>query len=96
MDEQQINYLATYVITDKRVSIKVIKNHLGVPSTVCEFNRNDAIEETLNEEYTQEVLRSILDYKIDNRASYEADLIEYTKNRINDWHNDGYTLEIVE
>jgi len=91
--EEQIESLANQVICDGAI-LMVIKNHLGVPAKVCEFVRNDAIGETIHEDFATEVLRGVMDYRIDIRASYEASLIDHTIERINDWLNDGYQLEV--
>jgi hypothetical protein len=91
--EGQIESLANQVICDG-ATLMVIKNHLGVPSTVCEFVRNDAIGETIHKDYASEVLLGVMDYRIDIRSSYEASLIDYTIERINHWLNDGYQLEV--
>jgi len=91
--EEQIESLANQIVCDGE-TLMVIKNHLGVPSTVCEFVRNDAIGETIHEDFATEVLRGVMAHKIDIRASYEASLIDYTIERINNWLNDGYQLEV--
>jgi hypothetical protein len=91
--QEQIESLANEIICDG-ATLMVIKNHLGVPSTVCEFILNDAIEETIHKDYATEVLRGVMAHKIDIRASYEASLIDYTIDRINDWLNDSYQLEV--
>jgi len=91
--QEQIESLANEIICDG-ATLMVIKNNLGVPSTVCEFILNDAIEETIHEDYSTEVLRGVMAHKIDIRASYEASLIDYTVERINDWLKLGFQLEV--
>lgn len=87
--ERQIEDLATQIITDKQ-TLFVYKNDL----LDFEFNRDDVIEETLNEDFTTEVLRGVLDFRIDLRASYELSLIENLMGRVKGWLNDGYTMEV--
>lgn len=87
--ERQTEDLATQIITDKQ-TLFVYKNDL----LDFEFNRDDVIEETLNEDFTTEVLRGVLDFRIDLRASYELSLIEHLMERVKGWLNDGYTMEV--
>ena len=87
--ERQIEELATQIITDKQ-TLFVYKNDL----LDFEFNRDDALEETLNEYFTMEVLRGVLDFRIDLRASYELSLIEKLMERVEGWLNAGYTIEV--
>lgn len=95
MNEQQIENLASQVVC-RGASVTVRKEHLGVISTICEFNLNDAIEETSHEHYAQEVLRGFANSKPLYLKSYQEDLIEYTSERINTWVNDGYTVEVKQ
>ena len=87
--ERQIEELATQIITDKQ-TLFVYKNDL----LEFEFNRDDVLEETLSEDFTMEVLRGVLDFRIDLRASYELSLIEKLMERVKGWLNDGYTMEV--
>lgn len=87
--ERQLEELATQIITDKQ-TLFVYKNDL----LEFEFNRDDVLEETLSEDFTMEVLRGVLDFRIDLRASYELSLIEKLMERVEGWLNDGYTMEV--
>lgn len=87
--ESQVEELATQIITDKQ-TLFVYKDD----STGFEFNRDDVIEETLNEDFTMEYIRGGLDYRVDVRKYYELSLIEHLMERVKSWLNDGYTMEV--
>lgn len=91
--QEQIESLANQIICDGAVLV-VTKSNLNIPVKVCEFVLNDAIEETLDRDFAQEVLRGVMAHRIDIRASYEASLIDYTVERINEWLSLGYKLEV--
>lgn len=93
MEKQQIESLASEVVCGG-ASVIVRKEHLGVISTICEFNLNDAIEETSHEHYAQEVLRGFASGKTLCLKAYQSDLIEYTSERIRGWIGDNYTIEV--
>lgn len=93
MNEEQIENLANQVICDGAVLI-VSQIHLGIKPNLCEFDINDAIEETAHEHYAQEVLRGFAKSKILCLNSYQSDLIDYTCQRIKKWLNHGYTMEV--
>lgn len=91
--QEQIESLANQIICDGAVLV-VTKSNLNIPVKVCEFVLNDAIEETIHEDYATEVLRGVMAHRVDIRASYEASLIDYTVERINEWLSLGYKLEV--
>lgn len=92
---EQIESLASEVVCNG-ASLVVRNEHLGANRIICEFNLNDAIEETSHEHYAQEVLRGFASDKELCLKSYQSNLIEYTSERIIDWINDGYTMEVKQ
>lgn len=89
MNLEQREYLATEVVSCG-AELVLFKQD------VCSFHYtlNDAIEETLNRDFAQEVLRGVMAHRIDLRKSYEADLIEYVGDMIETWIDEGYTMEV--
>ena len=88
-NNERIEFLATQVINDK----DTLSIHKPCGNSF-EFNRNDAIEETLDKDWVQEMARNILDFRHEVREQYADNLIEYTGDMIEHWLNNGYEVFI--
>ena len=90
-NNEKIEFLATQVINDK----DTLSIHKPCGNSF-EFNRNDAIEETLDKDWVQEMARNTLDFvnHSEVREQYADNLIEYTGDMIEHWLNNGYEVFI--
>lgn len=95
MNNEQIEFLATQVINDGD-TLSVQKTDNSTYDTLFEFNSNDAIKETLDRDWAQEMARDILKFRNINevREQYANNLIEYTGDMIEYWLNNGYEIFI--
>lgn len=91
MNNEKIEFLATQVINDK-YTLSISKQD----SSPFEFNSNDAIEETLDRDWAQEMARDVLKFRDakEVREQYANNLIEYTGDMIEYWLNNGYEIFI--
>lgn len=91
MNNEQIEFLATQVINDNG-TLSIHK----VGGKCFEFNSNDAIEETLDKDWAQEMARDVLKFRsIDEvRDQYANNLIEYTGDMIEYWLDRGCEIFI--
>jgi hypothetical protein len=89
MNNEKIEFLATQVINDKG-TLSIHKPD----GNSFEFNRNDAIAETLDRDWAHEMARNTLDFvnHLEVREQYADNLIEYTGDMIQEWHNNNYEI----
>lgn len=89
MNNEKIEFLATQVINDNGT----LSIHKPCGNSF-EFNRNDAIAETLDRDWVHEMARNVLDFHKEVRDQYADNLIEYTGDMIEHWLDNGYEIFI--